>query len=149
MSVQANITPSVLKWCRQESGFEVREVAAAIKEKRVTPRTIQAWEQGEQRAFLQWVAQNKYIFPEPTQTEQQKVRIIARAKEFQNLIHAQTQLKGSKRGGGADMFVIAKAIVENRTIVTREKYKLNKVAQHYGVQCITPEQFLKQQNIKI
>ena len=48
-SIQVDVTPQVLLWARETSGFSRDEVAEKLKQKRIRPETIAAWEAGTQQ----------------------------------------------------------------------------------------------------
>ena len=113
---------------------------------------------GEQGHLLAWIKNNKKIFTQPTLQEQQKVREIFAIKEFQQLISKKNQMIG---GPSADPFVIAKASVTHGIVVTGElpikrdkhgkmqgKPKIPDVCAHFDIPCITPQQFMEEQNWK-
>jgi hypothetical protein len=67
---------------------------------------------------------------------------------FQQNLEQQKLLKG---GLNADPFVIARAAVEQRTVVTMEKLKphaakIPNICQHFGVACMTLEEFMEAEN---
>jgi hypothetical protein len=56
-----------------------------------------------------------------------------------------------KGGRNADAFIIARAVVEDRTVVTMEIFKANaakipNICGHFGVRCMTLEQFMEVEN---
>lgn len=68
-----------------------------------------------------------------------------RSSPFQQNIEQQKLLKG---GNNADPFVIAKAAVEERTVVTMELFKPNAVkipniCRHFKVPCLTLQEFME------
>ncbi len=113
---------------------------------------------GKQEHLLIWIKNNKEIFTQPTLEEQQKVREIFEIKEFQQLISKKNQLIDRP---SADPFVIAKASVIRGVVVTGElptkrgdkgkmqgKPKIPDVCTHFSIPCITPQQFMEEQNWK-
>ena len=109
---------------------------------------------GKQEQLIAWIKEHKKLFTSPTIEEQEKVREILAAKEgFHTLLSKKQQMRP---GPFADPFIIAKAIVTESVVVTRElpntktdrngkiqgNYKIPNVCAHYGVDCITPEQFM-------
>ena len=46
-SVNAPVTPSVLKWAREETGYSTNDVVTKLKRKTVQIATVEAWETGE------------------------------------------------------------------------------------------------------
>jgi hypothetical protein len=72
---------------------------------------------------------------------------IYRVSHFQQNIELQKLLKGGKN---ADPFVIARAAVENRTVVTMEVFKPNgvkipNICRHFGVKCLLLEDFMEEE----
>ena len=54
MSVKAAVTPEVLTWARESAGYTVYEIAKKLGRKKITPETIQTWENGaEQPTYAQ------------------------------------------------------------------------------------------------
>lgn len=49
MIVNAAVTPEVLLWARESSGFLVEDVVYKLGQKKVTPEIIEAWEGGEKQ----------------------------------------------------------------------------------------------------
>jgi len=101
--------------------------------------------------FIQeWAKQNKSIFTTPSSNELSTVSQILAIPHFQMLIGKQAILKGTPV---ADPFIIAAAKVKSATVVTEEKFKPNaakipNVCQHFQVQCMNLENFLKSQQWK-
>jgi Domain of unknown function (DUF4411) len=63
---------------------------------------------------------------------------------FQQNLEQQKLLRG---GRNADPFIIARAAVENRTVVTMELFKQNaaripNICRHFNVRCMTLEEFM-------
>jgi hypothetical protein len=98
-------------------------------------------------ASRQWAAQNAAIFHAPTAGEAAFIARIYAVPHFQQNIEQQKLLKGGKL---ADPFVIAKAAVERKTVVTTEKLKPNAVkipniCRHFGVPCLDLQEFMEAQ----
>ena len=88
------------------------------------------------------------FFATPTAAEGAYVGGIYRVAHFQQNIEQQKLLKGGKN---ADPFVIARAGVEQKAVVTMELLKPNaakipNICQHFGVRCLTLEDFMIEQN---
>ena len=110
---------------------------------------------GEQEYLLNWIQDNKYIFSEPNMNEQDFIRQIFSIHDFKNLITHKETLKGKPQ---ADPFVIAKAKINNATVVTTEllskpdthgnkhKFKIPDICEHFKISCVTPEEFMKKEN---
>ena len=79
MNESIPVNPDVLLWARETAGFGIDEVVAKINRKRVTTRTVEAWERGEESPTypqLERLAYEIYkrplalfFFPEPPQEE--------------------------------------------------------------------------------
>ncbi len=98
-------------------------------------------------ALREWAEQNQSLFPTPSAEEAAFVARIYSVPHFQQNIEQQKLLKG---GRNADPFIIAKAAVEDRTVVTMELPKPNaakipNICQHFGVRCLTLEQFMERE----
>jgi hypothetical protein len=92
-----------------------------------------------------WAADQNGLFATPTAPEGAFVASIYGVAHFQQNIEQQKLLKG---GRNADPFVIAKAAVEGRTVVTMELFKENaakipNICHHFGVPCLTLEGFME------
>ena len=91
-----------------------------------------------------WAKDNHELFPAPTAVEGEYVTKIFAVGHLQQNIEMQKLLRGGKN---ADPFVVAKGAVEKRAVVTMEKFKDNaakipNICRHFGVPCITLEQFM-------
>ncbi len=113
---------------------------------------------GEQEHLLEWIKQNKNIFTKPNEKEQNNVRKVFSTNNFRNLINKRRILDGKPF---ADPFVIAKVMIEESTVITTEKFakkdkkgkiqgspKIPDVCIYFGVRCLTPQEFMKEQNWK-
>lgn len=94
-----------------------------------------------------WCEQNKAVFHTPTADEGAYVSEIYTVKHFQQNIEHRKLLKG---GRNADPFVIAKAAADHRCVVTMEKFKENaskipNICQHFGIDCISLEEFMERE----
>lgn len=94
-----------------------------------------------------WCAGQQGLFPAPTAHEGGMVARIYAVAHFQQNIEQQKLLKG---GRNADPFVIARAMAENRSVVTMELFKPNSakipnICQHFTVPCLTLEDFMEQE----
>jgi len=93
----------------------------------------------------EWARENEELFPVPTANEGAFVAKIYAVPHFQQNIEQQKLLKG---GRNADPFVIAKASVEDRTVVTMELFKENaakipNICDHFDIPCMTLEEFME------
>ncbi|MDX3967390.1 MAG: DUF4411 family protein [Bradyrhizobium sp.] len=92
-----------------------------------------------------WAKNNAKVFTIPTAEEAAFVAKIYAVPHFQQNIEQQKLLKG---GRNADPFVIAKAATGGGTVVTMEVLKPNaakipNICKHFGVPCLTLEQFME------
>lgn len=113
----------------------VREVAREISDSSI-------------ESLRTWVGENGAVFAMPTPEEAAFITRIYSVAHFQHNIEQQKLLKG---GHMADPFVIAKAHVEGRTVVTTELFKPNgtkipNICRHFGVPCMTIQEFMEAQN---
>jgi len=98
----------------------------------------------------EWVKHNPHIFEDPSASELQFITTIYSVKHFQQNLENKKLLHG---GAFADPFIIAKAKVNNATVVTQEHYKAHaskipNICEHFSVDCIDLEGFLKRENWK-
>lgn len=98
-------------------------------------------------ALRQWAESHGNLFPVPTAAEGEIVKQIYGVRHFQQNIERQKLLKG---GRNADPFVIARAAVAGCPVVTMELLRPNaakipNICQHFGIQCLTLEQFMEQE----
>ena len=77
---------------------------------------------GSDEELRAWAGKNQGLFSTPTGAEGGMVAGIYGVKHFQQNITQQKLLKG---GRNADPFIIARASVENKTVVTMEAFKPN------------------------
>ncbi|KQO57342.1 hypothetical protein ASF24_17625 [Methylobacterium sp. Leaf86] len=99
-------------------------------------------------ALRDWVAANAAVFSIPTAEEAAFITQIYSVKHFHHNIEQQKLLKGGRM---ADPFVIAKGHIEGRTVVTTEIFKPNgskipNICRHFGVECISIQEFMESQN---
>lgn len=97
-----------------------------------------------------WLNDHQSLFTTPTAEEGAFVTRIYATPHFQQNIEQKKIWKGGKN---ADPFVIAKAAVSGYTVVTEESLKSNaakipNICKHFGIQCITLEQFMEKENWK-
>lgn len=96
-------------------------------------------------SLREWAKDHSELFMTPTGAEGAAVVRIYAVQHFQQNIERQKILKG---GPIADPFVVAKAMVENATVVTMELLKPNaakipNICDHFTVPCMTLEQFME------
>ena len=112
-----------------------------------TREALREIKDGGPESLLDWVKQHQALFATPTAEEGRYVTTIYRVPHFQQNIEQQKLLKGGKN---ADPFVIAKAHVEQRAVVTMEQLKPNaakipNICQHFGIQCLSLEEFMEEE----
>lgn len=100
---------------------------------------------GALQGLRDWAADNTQIFPAPTGPEGAFVGQIFAVPHFRQNIEQQKLLKG---GLNADPFVIARAAVEKKTVVTMELLKPNaakisNICSHFKIPCLTLEEFME------
>ena len=95
-----------------------------------------------------WAKQNKALFSEPTEFEMSFVAKIFREKNhFRQIVDSKKRLQG---GPCADPFIIARAKVEGRCVVTTEKGKKNaaripNICKAYSIECTNLEGFMERE----
>jgi hypothetical protein len=92
-----------------------------------------------------WAKENGGVFATPTDEETRFVGRLLAVPHFQQLIGTKAQLVGTPV---ADPFVIACAAVRKGTVVTEERLKPNaakipNVCQHFNVECLNLEKFMR------
>ena len=94
-----------------------------------------------------WAAANQAVFHTPIAAEGAFVTGIYAVPHFQQNIEQKKLLKG---GRNADPFVISKAAVEGRTVVTMEQFKENgakipNICAHFDIECLSLEVFMERE----
>jgi hypothetical protein len=122
--------------------FDALVAAGGLGSTREVYREIEDSNLSDLRA---WAKDNQKLFPAPTAEEGAFVVKIYAVPHFQQNIEQQKLLKG---GRNADPFVIARAAVDNGTVVTMELLKQNaakipNICQHFKIPCMTLEQFME------
>jgi hypothetical protein len=102
---------------------------------------------GPIESLRDWAANQQALFAIPTAAEASFVARIYSVTHFQQNIEQQKLLKG---GHDADPFVIARAAVEKKGVVTMELFKPNgakipNICRHFAVPCLTLEDFMEEQ----
>lgn len=110
-----------------------------------TREVLREIEDGPVETLREWTAQNGELFTMPNAEEGAFVTRIYAVQHFQQNIERQKLLRG---GRNADPFVIAKAAVTNRTVVTMERrqptaVKIPNICDHFGIPCATLEDFME------
>lgn len=103
--------------------------------------------QNDSEHVTAWVSENEELFSSPTEDEMHAVAEILAVPHFRQLIGEKQRLRGMPV---ADPFLIARAKVDGACVVTEEKLKPNagkipNACQHFGIECINLQGFLKQQ----
>ncbi len=109
-----------------------------------TREALREIEDGAPNNLLDWAKQHGKLFATPTAAEGAFVAKIYGVTHFQQNIEQQKLLKGGKN---ADPFVIAKAAVEGHAVVSMELLKphaakIPNICQHFGIECLTLEEFM-------
>lgn len=112
-----------------------------------TREVLREIEDGPLENLRDWAGDNHHLFATPTAAEGAFILKIYAVSHFQQNIEQQKILKGGKI---ADPFVIAKAAIEGRAVVTTEKFKPNgaklpNICKHFGVNCLSLEEFMEQE----
>jgi hypothetical protein len=112
-----------------------------------TREALREIEDGAPDNLVAWAKLNAGLFSTPTAKEGAFVGKIYSVGHFQQNIEQQKLLKGGKN---ADPFVIARAHAEGRTVVTMELFKPNgakipNICHHFGIKCLTLEQFMEEE----
>jgi hypothetical protein len=115
-----------------------------------TREVLREIEDGGPKNLQQWAADHVELFPAPTAQEAQFVTRIYAVPHFQNNIEGKKLLRG---GRVADPFVIARAAIAGATVVTMETLKphaadIPNICQHFGIRCLSLEDFMKAENWK-
>jgi hypothetical protein len=102
---------------------------------------------GPEGHCLNWCNNNHLLFATPTAAEAGHVAGIFAVPHFQQNIEMQKILNG---GLNADPFVIARAMAEQKTVVTMEVRKPNaakipNICDHFGVRWLNLEAFMEEQ----
>jgi len=93
-----------------------------------------------------WAKSNPEFFHDPVVKELQFITKIYSVPMFFNSINQKKLIKGDPL---ADPFIVAKAYVEQGTVVTLEKFKPNSgripnICDHFKIPCIDLQMFLRQ-----
>lgn len=112
-----------------------------------TREALRELQDGPVEACEVWANANNHLFGIPTAAEGAFVARIYGVAHFQQNIEQQKLLKGGKN---ADPFLIARAAVENRSVVTMELFKPNgakipNICRHFRVNCLTLEEFMEEE----
>jgi hypothetical protein len=93
----------------------------------------------------EWANANGHLFSTPTADEAAVVTKIYAVPHFQQNIELQKLHRGGKN---ADPFVIARAAIDGRTVVTMELKKPNaakipNICEHLCIPCLSLQQFME------
>jgi hypothetical protein len=124
--------------------FDALVVDGSIVSTREALREI---EDGPLENLLAWAKDHTELFAIPTAAEAAFVTRIYAVNHFQQNIEQQKLLKGGKN---ADPFVIAKAAIEDRAVVTMEEFKPNaakipNICRHFNVKCLSLQEFMEEE----
>lgn len=102
---------------------------------------------GPVETLRDWAAGHQDFFQVPVAAEGAFVARIYGVPHFQQNIEQRKLLRG---GRNADPFVIARATADDRTVVTMEEFKPNgakipNICDHFGIECLSLEQFMEQE----
>jgi hypothetical protein len=97
--------------------------------------------------LVKWIKDHRVLFTEPTVEELQFVSEIFKVRHFQAMIRRKEILNGKPV---ADPFVIARAMVENRIVVTQEQLKetaakIPNVCEHFKIKYTDLEGFMERE----
>jgi hypothetical protein len=112
-----------------------------------TREALREIEDGAPENLLAWAKDHTELFAIPTPAEARFVAGIYTVTHFQQNIEQQKLLKG---GNNADPFVIAKAAIEDRAVVTMEEFKPNaakipNICRHFNVKCLSLQRFMEEE----
>jgi hypothetical protein len=112
-----------------------------------TREALREIEDGAPENLLAWAKDHTELFAMPTPAEARFVARIYAVTHFQQNIEQQKLLKG---GNNADPFVIAKAAIEDRAVVTMEGFKPNaakipNICRHFNVSCLSLQEFMEEE----
>jgi len=101
----------------------------------------------QEARLVQWAKDHREVFEQPSVEEMEFVQRIFSVKHFRNLIERKATLEGRPV---ADPFLVAKAKVENRMLVTQEEMRENaakipNVCEHFKVQYTNLEGFMERE----
>lgn len=99
------------------------------------------------KALRDWAREHENLFATPTTAEGRFVSDIYKVQHFQQNIERQKILKGGKN---ADPFVIAKAAIDDSTVVSMEALRPNaaripNICEHFEIECLTLEGFMERE----
>lgn len=122
--------------------FDALVTAGGIVSTREAHREI---DDGPVTELRDWANLHANLFSVPSAAEGAVVARIYSVVHFHQNIEQQKLLKG---GRNADPFIIARAMVEGRTVVTMELFKANaakipNICRHLSVRCMTLEEFME------
>jgi Domain of unknown function (DUF4411) len=127
-------------WAQFDRMIEARTIVST----REVRRELERYGNG---ACQVWLRDHREVFTTPTPAEAQLVGDIYRARHFQQNI----ELKKIQKGGlNADPFVIAKAAIDGRTVVTLETApphgaRIPNICRHFGLLCMSLEEFMERE----
>lgn len=113
-----------------------------------TRETFREIEDDRVAALREWAAKHRELFPVPTPEEAAFVARIFAVRHFQQVIETKKLYKGGKN---ADPFIIARAAVTGRTVVTMESEPPNgaripNICRHFSIRCRSLEGFMEEES---
>jgi hypothetical protein len=113
-----------------------------------TREVLREIEDGPIESLTAWAWDNEGLFEVPTKDEGAFVTKIYAVRHFQQNIEQQKILKGGKN---ADAFVVAKAAVDKKTVVTMETLRpdaarIPNICQHFNVPYLSLEGFMEKED---
>jgi hypothetical protein len=102
---------------------------------------------GPVETLRDWTVDHQDFFQVPTAPEGAFVGQIYGVQHFQQNIEQRKLLRG---GRNADPFVIARASIDGRAVVTMEEFKPNSakipnICDHFGIDCLSLEEFMERE----
>lgn len=99
-------------------------------------------------SILREVNKYRYLFPTPTQDEEDFVGRIFGIRHFRHNIPQKTLLKG---GLNADPWIIARAATVDGTVVTNEKFRdhaaaIPNICEHFDIKYLSFDDFMGKEN---
>jgi len=97
--------------------------------------------------LVQWAKDHREVFEQPSVKEMEFVQQIFSVRHFRNLIERKATLEGRPV---ADPFLVAKAKVENKMLVTQEELRENaakipNVCKYFNIQYTNLEGFMEKE----
>jgi len=125
------------------NGLVTSKDVISVREVKQELKNMELWKE-----IKKWASNYQDFFENPTVREMGFIANIYRVKHFQQNISQKKLFSG---GPMADPFIIAKAGINNASVVTLEKFKPNaatipNICKHFGINCIDLKAFLSREN---